>query len=92
MAQVIIRNLPDDVVAGLKVRARQRKHSLEQELREILRAASEPSREAIIADMDRIRAMTPIGSSERRSKRPLPDYSAGRCRIGSRRRMTSRAS
>jgi plasmid stability protein len=85
MAQVIIRNLPDDVVAGLKVRARQGKHSLDQELREILRAASEPSREAIIADMDRIRAMTPVET-------PLPDYSAGRCRIGSRRRMTSRAS
>ena len=59
MAQVIIRNLPDDVVARLKVRARQRKHSLEQELREILQEASQPSREEIIADIDRIRAMTP---------------------------------
>jgi plasmid stability protein len=43
----------------LKVRARQRKHSLEQELREILQEASQPSREEIIADIDRIRAMTP---------------------------------
>ncbi len=59
MAQVIIRNLPDDVVARLKVRARQRKHSLEQELREILQEASQPSREEIIADIDQIRAMTP---------------------------------
>ena len=59
MAQVIIRHLPDDVVARLKVRARQRKHSLEQELREILQEASQPSREEIIADIDRIRAMTP---------------------------------
>ena len=59
MAQVIIRNLPDDVVARLKVRARQRKHSLEQELREILQEASQPSREEIIADIDRIRAMAP---------------------------------
>lgn len=59
MAQVIVRNLPDDVVARLKVRARQRKHSLEQELREILREASQPSREEIIADIDRMRATTP---------------------------------
>lgn len=59
MAQVIVRNLPDDVVARLKLRARQRKHSLEQELREILQEASQPSREEIIADIDRIRAMTP---------------------------------
>ena len=59
MAQVIIRNLPDNVVAGLKVRARQGKHSLDQELREILCDAARPSREEIIADMDRIRAMTP---------------------------------
>jgi len=59
MAQVIVRNLPDDVVARLKARAKQRKHSLEQELREILREAARPSREEIIADIDRIRAMTP---------------------------------
>jgi plasmid stability protein len=59
MAQVIVRNLPDDAVARLKVRAKQRKRSLEQERREILSEAAQPSREEILADLDRIRAMTP---------------------------------
>ena len=59
MAQVIVRNLPDDVVARLKARASRQKRSLEQELREILSEAARPSREEILADIDRIRAMTP---------------------------------
>jgi antitoxin FitA len=59
MAQVLVRNLPDDVVARLKAKAAQARHSLEQELRDILIAAARPGREEILADMDRIRAMTP---------------------------------
>jgi len=59
MAQVIVRNLPDDVVARLKARAASRRRSLEQELRDILSEAARPSREEILADFDRIRAMTP---------------------------------
>jgi antitoxin FitA len=59
MAQVIVRNLPDDVVARLKARAARQKRSLEQELREILSEAARPSRAEIIAEIDRIRAMTP---------------------------------
>ena len=59
MAQVIVRNLPDDVVARLKARAASRKHSLEQELRDILSAAARPSREEFLTEIDRIRAMTP---------------------------------
>lgn len=59
MAQVIVRNLDDDVVARLKARARQRGHSLEQELREVLTRTAEPSRAEVFADIDRIRAMTP---------------------------------
>jgi plasmid stability protein len=59
MAQVIVRNLPDDVVERLKTRAAQRRRSLEQELRDILTEAARPSREEILADLDRIRAMTP---------------------------------
>ena len=49
MAQVIVRNLPDEVVARLKARAAGRKRSLEQELREILSEAARPSREEIMA-------------------------------------------
>jgi len=59
MAQVIIRNLDERVVEALKARAAQRGHSLEQELREIVTAAACPSREEVLAAVDRIRAMTP---------------------------------
>ena len=59
MAQVLVRNLPDDVVAHLKARAARARHSLEQELRHILIEAARQGREEVLADMDRIRAMTP---------------------------------
>jgi plasmid stability protein len=59
MAQVLVRNLPDDVVARLKARAARARHSLEQELRIILIEASRSRRDEVLADMDRIRAMTP---------------------------------
>jgi antitoxin FitA len=42
MAQVIIRKLDDEIVQRLKERARARRHSLEQELRDILAAAARP--------------------------------------------------
>jgi plasmid stability protein len=59
MAQVLVRNLPDDVVARLKARAARARRSLEQELRLILIDAARAGREEVLADMDRIRAMTP---------------------------------
>jgi antitoxin FitA len=59
MAQVLVRNLPDDVVARLKARAARARHSLEQELRLILIDAAKVGREEILADMERIRSMTP---------------------------------
>ena len=58
MAQVLVRNLSDDVVARLKARAARARHSLEQELRDILTESARPRREEILADMDRIRALT----------------------------------
>ena len=39
MAQVIVRNLEDEVKAGLKLRALQHGWSMEQEIRQILRLA-----------------------------------------------------
>jgi plasmid stability protein len=39
MAQLIVRNLPDDLVQALKQRAAKRSRSAEQEHREILKAA-----------------------------------------------------
>jgi antitoxin FitA len=46
MAQVIIRNLDETVVAHLKRRASRRGRSLEQELRDILASAARADREA----------------------------------------------
>jgi antitoxin FitA len=59
MAQVLVRNLPDDVVMRLKARAARQGHSLERELRRILIDAAQPGRDEALADMDRIRALTP---------------------------------
>ena len=41
MAQVLVRNLHAEVVRKLKLRARQHRHSLQEELREILEHAAE---------------------------------------------------
>ena len=59
MAQVVIRNIEDDVVERLKARAAAEKKSLEQKLRDVLTEAAKPSRAEVLAEVDRIRAMTP---------------------------------
>jgi plasmid stability protein len=59
MGQVIVRNLEDDVIEQHRARAKARGVSLEQELREVLRRAARPSKEELLAEMDRCRAMTP---------------------------------
>lgn len=59
MGQVIVRRLDDAVIDALKRRAAARGISLEQQLREILAEAARPSRAEIVADIGRIRAMTP---------------------------------
>lgn len=61
MAQVIVRNLPDGVVASLKRRASSKGRALEQELREILTEASQPNCGELVADLARCRALTPAG-------------------------------
>jgi plasmid stability protein len=61
MGQVIIRKLDDEVIAAHKRRAAARGVSLEQQLRDVLAEAAKPSREELIADLRRIRAMTPKG-------------------------------
>jgi plasmid stability protein len=67
MAQVIVRNLDEEVVSSLKFKAELHGHSLEQELRQILRRAAELTVEEKLALVDRIRA---------KQKRPLEDDSA----------------
>ncbi len=46
MAQVIVRNIEDDVKAGLKLRASQHGWSMEEEVRQILRRAVSEKSEA----------------------------------------------
>lgn len=58
MAQVIVRNLEDDVVERLKLKAELSGHSLEQELREILRKAAPLTTEQKLALIDRSHEMT----------------------------------
>jgi plasmid stability protein len=59
MGQILVRNLEDAVIEKLKARAAREKRSLEQTVREILMDAAKPSRSEVLAEMDRIRAMTP---------------------------------
>ncbi|MCK6450177.1 MAG: hypothetical protein L6R19_04860 [Alphaproteobacteria bacterium] len=59
MAQVVIRNIDDDVIERLKAKARANKKSLEQTLRETLIEAARPSRRSLLAKLERIRALTP---------------------------------
>ena len=59
MAQVIVRNLDDRVVATLKERAAGKGRALEHELRDILTRAATPTRTELVAEMARCRAMTP---------------------------------
>ena len=59
MGQVVIRNLDDAVLERLKARAAEQRKSLEQSLREMLTEAAKPSRAELLAEVDRIRAMTP---------------------------------
>lgn len=59
MGQVVIRNIDDDVLERLKQRAAAQHKSLEQSLRDVLAEAAKPSRAELLAELDRIRAMTP---------------------------------
>jgi plasmid stability protein len=58
MAQVLIRNIDEQVMERLKARAAAQRKSLEQELRDILAEAAKPSRAERLEEMRRIRAMS----------------------------------
>jgi plasmid stability protein len=61
MADIVIRDLDDSVVARLEARARETNQSLEDVVRSILRNAAQPSREKLWADIDaHRRAIGPI--------------------------------
>jgi plasmid stability protein len=57
MGQVLIRNVEDRIIESLKLKAEQKGHSLEQELRDILKRAAEPTVEERLAMIDRVWAM-----------------------------------
>jgi antitoxin FitA len=57
MGQVLIRNLDDHIIESLKLKAELKGHSLEQELRDILKKAAGPTVEERLAMIDRVRAM-----------------------------------
>ena len=59
MGQVVIRNIDNRVLERLKAQARAQRKSLEQSLRDLLTEAAKPSRAELLADLERIRAMTP---------------------------------
>ena len=59
MGQVIVRNLDDEVIETLRRRAKARGGSLEQELRDVLGRAAQPTREELLQQMQEIAAMTP---------------------------------
>ncbi len=64
MAQVLVRNLDDRVVAALRRKAELHGRSLEQELRATLTQAARLTAEERIALAQRIRAMTPAGTAQ----------------------------
>jgi plasmid stability protein len=60
MAQLVVRNLSDDLVKALKQRAARHNHSAEQEHREILEAALQKPRKRKLAEV--LAAMPGVGS------------------------------
>lgn len=63
MAQVLVRNLAEEVVEALKRKAELRGRSLEQELREILAAAATQPCAERLAMADRVRALGSEGAA-----------------------------
>jgi plasmid stability protein len=59
MAQIIVRDLDDQVIENLKLKASLKGHSLQQELREIIAAAASLTPAEKVAFFDRVRAQNP---------------------------------
>lgn len=65
MANLTIRNVEENIVQRLKEKATQNGRSLEAELREVLKQASNrKTREEMLAAADRVAAMTPKGIAQ----------------------------
>lgn len=65
MANLTIRNIEESIVQRLKEKATKNGRSLEAELREVLkRASNRKTREEMLAAADRVAAMTPKGIAQ----------------------------
>lgn len=75
MAQLIVRNLEDEVVQKLKVRAARRGHSAEAEHREILREALGGPRQSF---KEMLMAIPPVGDRFSIHSPPLESFRKAR--------------
>jgi plasmid stability protein len=57
MGQVLVRNLPTDVVRKLKMRARQQRRSLQEELKDILEQAAQQNAKDVQAKVNQVRKL-----------------------------------
>ena len=60
MGQVLIRNLDDDVIETYRLRAKRKRHSLEQELRSVLSEHAIPSGSDLEAEAESLRGQGPM--------------------------------
>lgn len=60
MGQVLIRNLDDDVIETYRLRAKRKRHSLEQELRSVLSEHAIPSGSDLEAEAESLRGRGPM--------------------------------
>ncbi len=59
MGQVLVRNLDDDVIERLKLKAELKGNSLEQELREVITAAAPLTADEKVALFKQLRSLSP---------------------------------
>ena len=57
MGQVLVRNLPEEVVKKLKSRAKQHRRSLQEELKDILEQAAEHNVKGVQAKINKVRKL-----------------------------------
>ncbi len=57
MAQVLVRDLPTEVVRKLKMRARQHRRSLQEELKDILEQAAQQNAKNVQAKVNQVRKL-----------------------------------
>jgi antitoxin FitA len=57
MGQVLVRNLPTEVVRKLKMRAQQHRRSLQEELKEILEQAAQQNAKSVQAKVHQVRKL-----------------------------------